>query len=588
MDFEYASDLMARTLVAILKAHGIKRVIASPGYMDVCLIASMQHDGSFEMYSCIDERGAAYMACGMAAETGEPVVLICTEATASRDYLPGLTEAYHRKLPILAITGNHGYSTVGHLRPQVIDRSVSPVDSIRVKVNLPVIKDEDDFWDAQIKINKAILALKYDGCGPVHINMPGPSGAFDFNEPSLPEVRIINGYVQGDKLPELPDGKIAIFVGSHKVWSNELTAMVDEFCARNDAVVFCDHSSKYYGKYAVHANLFAMQKCSWDVFNNIKLVIHFGEEAADEATTERMKKAEQTWRISEDGELRDPFRNLTAVFKMSDLDFFRAYTSSENVVAPKTSYLNECKACYDQVYKSIPELPFSYYYVASRIAPSLPSNSVIHIGVSNSIRVWSGFELPETVHADSNMGCRGIDGALSTSIGVSLMHPNQICFCTLGDLTFFYDMNSLGNRHVGNNYRVLIINNNGGNIFKQGNALDRRLGGYNCNAFIAAGGHYKGKESGVIRNYVQSLGFEYISADSKESFEEQYKRFVSPEITNPMLFEIFTEDDNECAAFKIMRELVTDGSKSSQLKQQVKGILGEKGTQIVKNLLHRK
>ena len=78
----------AQILIQVLKAHGIKKVIASPGTTNACLVSSMQSDPFFEIYSAPEERSGAYMACGMAAESGEPVVLSCTGATASRNYMP--------------------------------------------------------------------------------------------------------------------------------------------------------------------------------------------------------------------------------------------------------------------------------------------------------------------------------------------------------------------------------------------------------------------------------------------------------------------------------------------------------------------
>ena len=80
-------------LIEILKANNIHKVVASPGATDVSLNISLQHDPWFEIYSEVDERGAAYLACGMAAESQEPVVITCTGATSSRNYMPGLTEA---------------------------------------------------------------------------------------------------------------------------------------------------------------------------------------------------------------------------------------------------------------------------------------------------------------------------------------------------------------------------------------------------------------------------------------------------------------------------------------------------------------
>ena len=80
MSFYYSTNVNVQLLMALLKEHGIRKVIASPGTTNLEFMASLQQDSFFEVYSCVDERSAAYMACGLAAESGEPVVLTCTEA----------------------------------------------------------------------------------------------------------------------------------------------------------------------------------------------------------------------------------------------------------------------------------------------------------------------------------------------------------------------------------------------------------------------------------------------------------------------------------------------------------------------------
>ena len=140
----YTNERAQQILIAVLKANNIKKVVASPGTASMSLIVSMEHDGAFEMYSSIDERSAAYIACGLSAESGEPVVLVCTEATASRNYGPGLTEAFYRKLPILAVTGSHGEHLIGQLQPQVIDRRTIANDVANLDVRVHMIKDNDD------------------------------------------------------------------------------------------------------------------------------------------------------------------------------------------------------------------------------------------------------------------------------------------------------------------------------------------------------------------------------------------------------------------------------------------------------------
>lgn len=583
MSYFYSTNVNVQLLMALLKEHQIKKVIASPGTTNLEFMASLQQDDFFEVFSCVDERSAAYMACGLAAETGEPVVITCTEATASRNYYSGMTEAYHRKLPILAVTGLHDYSCVGNLEPQVVDRSVSPNDSMRRKINLPVIKDENDEKQSELLINTAILELKRHGGGPIHMNMPWGGAKFDFSVRELPSVSVINRYTIDDTLPELTSGKIAVVCGSHNEWTERQRKAIDNFCAQHDAVVFCDHGSKYYGKYRVQGTPIAYQKPSYEVLQNIDVVIHIGEEIGDDNFSKKIRGAKQTWRVSPDGEIRDTFKNLSKVFEMQEHQFFEAYATETGVV--KDTYYKECAALLEKLRGNIPNLPFSSIYVASQVSAKLPENSVIHFGVSDTIRAWNLFALPATVRSSCNLGCRGIDGCVSALIGASFADRNKLYFGVVGDLTFFYDMNSLGNRHVGSNLRLIVVNNDGGNIFRHnGHPSQVWLGFDEANKYIAAAGHFGKKSPDLLKNYAENLGFEYLTASDAKEFEQALERFTTPEITEkPMLFEIFTESQNDSNAFQMMANIDLDAK--GQAKAMLKQVLGEKGIATLRKII---
>ncbi|MDD6644498.1 MAG: thiamine pyrophosphate-binding protein [Oscillospiraceae bacterium] len=583
MEYYYSTNKNVQILIALLKAHNINKVIASPGTTNLELMASLQSDSFFQMYSCVDERSAAYMACGLAAETGEPVMITCTEATASRNYFSGMTEAYHRKLPILAVTGLHEYSYIGNLEPQVIDRDNAPSDTMKLKVHLPVIKDENDIWESELKINKALLELRHRGGGPVHIDIPWNGGNFDFSVQELPAVRVINRYSNGDVLPPINKGRVAVYIGTHSDWSEEDTKALDAFCKKNNAVAICDHSCKYYGKYRVQTALLSLQKTRIDVLENIDLLIHIGEETGDDASKRRIQNGvKEVWRVSIDGELRDTFKKLTNVFEMDERDFFQYYSDRKD---GNDSYLQECKELLDSLYSNIPSLPFSSMYVASKIAPALPEGSAIHFGVSDTIRAWTMFNLPKGVRSYANTGCRGIDGCVSSLIGASFANPNKTYFGVFGDLTFFYDLNSLGNRYIGNNVRIILLNNDGGNIFRHtGHPAQTWLGFEQANLYIAASGHFGKKSPELVKNYAENLGFEYISASNKSEFDAKYEHFVSPEkLQKPILFEIFSDSASDNQGFDLMADILKDSSTS--MKKAIKQVLGKQGTAFVKKII---
>ena len=139
----YCNDKATQMLLVLLKENKIKRIVASPGTGNMPFVASVQQDSFFEVYSCVDERSAAYMACGMVWESGEPVVLSCTGATASRNYFSALTEAFYRKLPILVVTASQRSCNEGQLITQYINRTLQPTDTVCLSVQIPAIKDTE-------------------------------------------------------------------------------------------------------------------------------------------------------------------------------------------------------------------------------------------------------------------------------------------------------------------------------------------------------------------------------------------------------------------------------------------------------------
>lgn len=581
--FKYTNERNVQIVIALLKAHGIHRVIASPGTTNMTFVVSIENDPWFKIWSSVDERSAAYLACGMAAETGEPVVLSCTGATASRNYMPGLTEAFYRKLPVLAITSTRGNHKIGHLIDQQIDRRSLPNDIAMESVTIPMVKDKEDERLCEIEANKAILALKLNGGGPAHINMYTKYSQ-DFTVNEIPHVNAIFRHTIYDKeRPQLPqNGRIIIFVGAHANFSERLTTAIDKFCATYNAVVLCDHTSGYRGKYEVHYQIVCGQKQWRSPLASANLCIHIGEVSGNQFNV----KAANTWRVSPDGALRDTFGNLRRVFMMPEEVFFEKY-AEEN--AQHTELFDAMTKEFEEIKAQIPELPFSNIWIAQHMVDKLPAKCELHLGIYHSLRSWSFFKLPQGIQAKCNVGGFGIDGGVSTMIGASFINPDKIFIGIFGDLAFFYDMNVIGNRHVSNNIRILLINNGKGNEFRNYNHPCYFLG-QEADSFVAAAGHYGNKSRQLIRNYATDLGYEYLTANNKETFLSVIDRFLIPQMTEkPILLEVFTETENESNALKKILNIITDPKYiiKNTIKQISKNLLGTEGTHIVKNIIKR-
>jgi 2-succinyl-5-enolpyruvyl-6-hydroxy-3-cyclohexene-1-carboxylate synthase len=579
----YTDERNVQIMISLLKQHGIHRVIASPGTTNMTFVGSIQNDPYFQVWSSVDERSAAYLACGMASETGEPVVLSCTGATASRNYMPGLTEAYYRKLPVLAITSHRGDHQIGHLCDQQVDRRNIPNDIAVMSVTLPMVNTPSDEKYCVDNANKAILALGSNGGGPVHVNM-FTAYSKNFTVKSFAPARKMTRVTSHNSAwPELPDGRIAIFVGSHQPFSAKTSEAIDRFCAIHDAVVFTSHISGYHGKYKVNYSIASGQRYFPSECKNIDLLIHVGEISGNTYIVH----GKQTWRVSDDGQVRDTFNNMTYLFDMPEEKFFEHYAIGDG---NHTEYLDACKEDIRQLYDMIPELPFGNIWVAQHTISHLSASCEFHMGILNSLRSWNFFQLPEGVSARSNVGGYGIDGGISTMIGASLVNREKLFVGVFGDLAFFYDMNVLGNREVGNNVRIMLINNGMGAEFRN---YDHPCYPYGEDAekFMAAAGHYGNKSPKLVKHYAEDLGYEYLSASDKESFLNAMPQFVDDKLhEKPMVFEVFTDRKNESDALETILNLVKPDyheTIKNRAKRIASSLIGETGTQAIKKIISK-
>lgn len=579
----YTDERNTQILISLLKANNIRYVVTSPGTTHMCFVGSVQHDPFFKVFSCVDERSAAYMACGMAEESGEPVVITCTGATASRNYYSALTEAYYRKLPVIAVTAHQGTDRLGHLLEQNIDRRRLPYDMAKLSVEAVYVKDKRDEHYCAIEINKALLECTRHGGGPVHINL-FTRYSTDFTVRELPPVQTIKRYTAFDTLPTIPTGRTAVFIGSHKPFGERETQAIDSFCATHDAVVFCDHTSGYNGAYKVQFALCLGQQFAEFDLAEIDLLIHIGEVSGD--ATSRKLNCREVWRVSEDGEIRDAFGKLSSVFEMPEHYFFEQYSKPGT---GKHSYLDACISLYKNVISALPELPLSTIWVAGQVAESLPKGCNFHMGIWSSLRAMNYFNVSEA-KGNCNVGGFGIDGCLSTMVGASLCNPNRLYIAIVGDLAFFYDMNVLGNRHVGNNVRIILVNNGQGNEMRYSFSPAASLG-EGGKLFMAAAGHFGRQSKSLVKHYAEDLGYEYFSASTKEEFMKHKEHVLSEKhFDRPIVFEVFVADEkDEEEAYQQITSLDKDKAKvlKNNLKSAAKSVVGKKGINAIKSILKK-
>lgn len=556
MKHYYTDEKNTLILISLLKQHNIRKVIASPGTTNISFVGSIQFDPFFEVYSAVDERAAAFMACGLAEESGEPVVLTCTGATASRNYVPGLTEAFYRKLPVLAVTSSQHEGRIGNYVAQMLDRSGQFSDMVKMSVQARTVYSSEDEENMVTSINNALLELTHNTPGPVHINLY-TTYSNNFVVEELPKYRVIRR-VKEDGYPDLPKGKIGIFVGAHAAFSDEETAAIDAFCESNNAIVICDQISNYRGKYRFLTSFVNNQPVDLGT-KKFDLLIYIGSVHGAYMSF----SGKQLWRVNPDGVIRDPYRNLTYVFEMDEINFFKHYATGEN----NNTIKELCDKASEAAIKKIPELPFSNMWIAQQTASKIPSESILHLSILNTLRVWNYFETDKTILCYTNSGGYGIDGCLSSFLGSATVNPEKEHYMIIGDLAFFYDMGALFNK-IPSNVHIMLINNGVGTEFKNYNHRASYFG-EEANDFMAAKGHNGFKNENLVKELCDKREIAYCSASDKKSYLSVISNWLNKG-SGPILLEVFTNDKDESDALEIMNNILVSDAVKARVKRFVK------------------
>lgn len=528
-------------LIALLEAYGIKDVVASPGTQNARFNSIVQENVNFRCFSVVDERSAGYVATGIAHETEKPVVITCTGATASRNYLSAMTEAYYRKIPIIAITFYACTTNSCSLSPHYIDRSVTQNDVKYISIDLPMINTPVDAQNCILMLNTALSAAVYKKQS-VHINCPANNDfKTDFN--TFPNIWKTEYYKEDfDYLKDcFKEKKVAVFIGSHDKFSKKEENSISDFAKSWDIPVFCDHISNYHGANKIlvsqAVNMVRLKK------EYPNLIIDIGN-VSGEYNCELLFRNATIWRVSADGLLKcRSGRPVIKTFFCLENVFFERLINSEIV---KNGYYSVLKAKVEKI--KIPELPLCYALVCKNLANYMPKNCSLHLSILNSLRNMNFFNLDPTIDVNCNVGGFGIDGPVSTLIGQSLGNPNKKHFGLIGDLAFFYDMNILGNRNIKNNVRILVLNNNRGVEFRLNPAIENYFAD-KTDILIASGGH----NTNGVKCWAEACNFSYIYADNKKDFVEQINEFCNGEFDKPVLFEVITNVKDEQDGLKLMR-----------------------------------
>lgn len=563
----YSSIPAAQTVVLHCKAKGIRDIVISPGSRNAPLTLGFTEDPYFKCFSIVDERCAAFFALGMAQQQQRPVVALCTSGSALLNYYPAVAEAFYSMIPLVVLSADRPFYKIdvgdGQTIRQdhVFDRHIGFSANLKQDVSHATEKVKKyapqsingavNEIQAAIQsyndnaLNKA-LNLAIDRKLPVHINVP-------FEEPLYSKVTelAVRPHIKENKQPEtyLPQlnafwenwnsaKRKMILVGVN--YPNSVEQRFLNMLAQDPSViVFTETTSNLHHPEffpSIDSIIAPIEKSEHreQLFETLQpqILITFGGLVVSKKVKAFLReyKPEHHWHIDE---LRanDTFFALSHHFKTTVNDFFTNFLPQVDYVESDYAYFwNGIKTEYEARRETyLQNIPYSDLLVFKHIFNYMPEDVQMQMANSSTIRYAQLFDGKPSVAVFCNRGTSGIDGSVSTAIGAAIANGKQTVLIT-GDLGFFYDSNGLWNKYLKPNFRIILVNNHGGGIF-------RILPGLEESDDYAT--YFETTHGLSAEHLCRMYGLEYCSVNDENSLEKELGEFFGSSIL-PKLIEINT------------------------------------------------
>lgn len=568
---KYSNIPTAQSLVLHCKARDIRNIIISPGSRNAPLTISFSEDPYFKCYSIVDERCAAFFALGMAQQLKRPTVVLCTSGSALLNYYPAIAEAFYSDIPIIVISADRpsykvdigdgqtirqenvferhiGYSAnlkqdVGHATHKVRKYAPDQLGNHAIDQSQSLVQKYNDK-----ELNKA-LNMAFADSTPVHINIPFEEPLYEtVGEPSvLPQIKPLKSRKEREKDP--------------KEWQDYVHNW--QKACRKLVLVGVNPPNTLEKKYleilSKDPTVLVMTECTSNVFHpnffpSIDSIIAPIEKSANRDELFKMLHPEivltigglivskkikaflreyppiMHWHVDVK-KAYNTFFCLTKHFKTSPNELFKNLLA--NTMVQKGNY-HEFWTKRKKLYRSrrekyLQEIPFSDMWVFHKVQENIPSNYQLQLSNSSTVRYAQLFDLDPSIRVFCNRGTSGIDGSTSTAIGASI-HDSKPTLLLTGDLSFLYDSNGLWNNYIKPNFRIIVINNDGGGIFR---ILPGKEDTDNFNTF------FETTHKLQIQSLAELYGFEFESVSTKTDLNKALGNFYN-ESEKPKILEIKT------------------------------------------------
>jgi len=471
----YPKKELAQIVISACAQFNIETVVVSPGSRNAPLTIGFSSHKEIETLSVVDERCAAFFALGIAQQTRKPVAVLCTSGSALLNYYPAVAEAFYSNIPLVIISADRPKHLIDIGDGQTIRQENVFANHILFSANLI---ENPKYKTRNSQLIGEALQVAISQQGPVHINVPFDEPLYEtvpvlkaYNFPHISLSSLDNSHINYEKLSKSWNvaEKKMILVGVNYP-DADLHSLMDLYAEDDSVLILTETTSNLHHDKAIDSIDQLIFSLSDTEFQELKpdILITFG----GMIISKRIKKflrdyqPKEHWNIDA-RKATNTFLCLSEFIQIKPVDFFSHF--NEFIRPLKSDYQPKWIAFRDERREKhvayLKSIKYSDFSVFEQALNAIPERCQLQISNSSIIRYAQLFSMKATVNIFCNRGTSGIDGSTSTAIGAAYATEQQTVFIT-GDLSFFYDGNGLWNSNIPKSFRIIIINNSGGGIFR--------------------------------------------------------------------------------------------------------------------------
>jgi 2-succinyl-5-enolpyruvyl-6-hydroxy-3-cyclohexene-1-carboxylate synthase len=534
----YPKIPLAQAVIEIFRQKEIQHIVISPGSRNAPLTMGFTNQEGFTCYSIADERCAAFFALGLAQQLQKPVAVVCTSGSAVLNYYPAVAEAFYSQIPLLIVSADRPKSKIDIGDGQTIRQENVFANHIVFSANLTENASEHNDSLIVSAIETAISQK-----GPAHINVP-------FEEP-LYETLLAPTYVPKVTTSAIEDAEFTLDAKFISEWLSAKKKLIlvgellpnaieqkyiDSLAEDKSVLVLLEKTSNLHHSSFIDRIDTLISTFTEEEKLNFQpdILLTFGGMVVSKRIKSLLRnyQPKQHWHIDE---IRayDTFGCLSQHFKTNSTSFL-SQLLAENILV-ESKYQDDFQSIWQdrlvKYEKYMSEIPFSDFKVFDFLSRNLPENIQLQVSNSSPIRYLQLVNCNKTIEVFCNRGTSGIDGSTSTAIGAAVANKKSTILLT-GDISFLYDSNALWNNYIPKNFKIILINNSGGGIFR---ILPGHQETETFNTFFETSHHL------TAEHLAKMYAFEYTSVQNEPELHSVWDSFISNQNT-PSILEIFTPE----------------------------------------------